>query len=120
MNIADVEFEKADDDDALDEILSIINNSNIEQWREIIPEEHYKEPFLTKAQINEMSTYMEFYVFKKSDEIIAVGSFGKRDENTAWIPLMYVRSDFQKRGIGSALMAYLEIWRRIGISKKYT
>lgn len=107
MNLPDVEFEKSDADE-LDDILSLVNTLNREWMSKIIPKEYYREPFLTKEQINKMSTFMDFYVLKQEEEIIAVGSLGSIDENTAWIPLMYVRSDFQRQGIGSALMVYLE------------
>jgi GNAT superfamily N-acetyltransferase len=55
-----------------------------------------------------MATSMEFYVLREDSEIIAVGSFSTRDETTAWIPVMYVRSDFQRKGIGSDLLQFLE------------
>ncbi len=92
----------------MDEILSLINKTNHEWYIRIIPEEHWTEPFLTRTQIDKMATFMDFYVLRQEEEIIAVGSFGTRDESTAWIPLMYVRTDFQRKGIGSFLMVYLE------------
>jgi GNAT superfamily N-acetyltransferase len=55
-----------------------------------------------------MATIMEFFALRKDDQIIAVGSFGSRDEETAWIPLMYVNSKNQRMGIGSSLMRFLE------------
>lgn len=103
----EIQFENASTNE-LDEILSLINKLNQEWFKPIIPEEYYKEPFLTREQIEKMSEIMEFYVHKQEGNIIAVGSFGTRNENTAWIPLMHVRTDYHRKGIGSALMAYLE------------
>ncbi|MHA1479947.1 MAG: GNAT family N-acetyltransferase [Candidatus Thorarchaeota archaeon] len=102
-----MELVKAEDTD-LDEILSFVNEINREWYSKIIPAEHWREPFLTKEQLQKMSTIMEFFVHRKEGSIIAVGSFGTTDEETAWIPLMYVRSDSQRKGIGSSLMYYLE------------
>jgi GNAT superfamily N-acetyltransferase len=102
-----VKFETAIDSD-LDEILSLINTLNREWFSTIIPEEHYREPFLTRKQLDEMATVMEFFVLRKEGQIIAVGSFGSSDKKTAWIPLMYVHSKYQRIGIGSSLMSYLE------------
>ena len=102
-----IEFEKAEEKD-LDEILVFVNEVNREWYSKIIPSEHWSEPFLTKKQIQEMSEFMDFFVHRRDDSIIAVGSFGTTDEETAWIPLMYVRSDNQRKGIGSSLMYYLE------------
>jgi len=100
----------------LDEILVFVNEINREWYSKIIPPEHWYEPFLTKKQIQEMSEFMEFFVYRQEDSIIAVGSFSTRatDEGTAWIPLMYVRSDSQRKGIGSSLMYYLEDIARRG------
>ncbi len=102
-----IEFELSDEED-FDEILSLINILNREMWSDIIPEEHYKEPFLTQEQFSQMTTFMDFYVLRENNEIIAVGSFASRDDETAWIPVMYVKSPFQRKGIGSKLMEFLE------------
>ena len=108
-----IEIEKAKEAD-IDEILVFVNEINKEWYKKIIPAEHWYEPFLTRKQFQEMSTFMEFFVHKREGDIIAVGSFGTRDKDTAWIPLMYVRSDNQRKGIGSSLMYYLEEIARQG------
>ena len=100
-------FESATDSD-LDEILSLINAINREWYSKIIPREYYHDPFLTRKQLDEMASIMEFFVLRKEGQIVAVGSFGSRDENTAWIPLMHVHSNYQRRGIGSSLLEFLE------------
>ena len=94
----------------MDEILFFVNEINRELYSKIIPPEHWYEPFLTKKQFQEMSTFMDFFVHRQENSIIAVGSFSTRttDEGTAWIPLIYVRSDSQRKGIGSSLMKFLE------------
>jgi GNAT superfamily N-acetyltransferase len=102
-----IEFETAAESD-LDEILSLINTINREWFSTIIPKEHYREPFLTRTQLDEMATLMEFFVLRKEGQIIAVGSFRTRDKETAWIPLMHVHSQHQRKGIGSSLMSFLE------------
>jgi len=101
------EFETASNSD-LDEILSLINTVNREWYSTIIPKEHYREPFLTRTQLDEMATIMEFFVLRKDGQIIAVGSIGSKDKKTAWIPLMHVHSRYQRRGIGSSLLGFLE------------
>jgi GNAT superfamily N-acetyltransferase len=101
------EIESAADSD-LDEILSLVNKVIAEWFIKIIPKEYYKEPFLSKKQFSQMATFMEFFVVRKEGQIIAVGSFGSRDEKTAWIPLMHVHSKYQRKGIGSSLMRFLE------------
>ena len=100
-------FETAEESD-LDEILSLINTINREWFSKIIPKEYYNEPFLTRKQMDEMATIMEFYIHKREGKLIAVGSFGTINNETAWIPLMYVHSKYQRKGIGSSLMRFLE------------
>lgn len=102
-----IEIEPAVDSD-LSEILSLVNKVVAEWFIKIIPKEYYKEPFLSQKQFNQMATFMDFFVIRREGQIIAVGSFSSRDENTAWIPLMHVEDNYQRMGIGSSLMEYLE------------
>ena len=102
-----ITFEEAKETD-FEEILSLINTLNLEWFSKIIPKEYYKEPFLTRKQFDEMTSYMEFFIHTKNQKIIAVGSFSTRDDETAWIPLMQVHSAYQRKGIGSQLMKFLE------------
>jgi ribosomal protein S18 acetylase RimI-like enzyme len=102
-----IKFESAKDSD-LEEILKLINTINREWYSKIIPKEYYRDPFLTRKQLDEMTTIMEFFIHRRKNKIIAVGSFGARDEETAWIPLMHVHSKHQRKGIGSSLMSFLE------------
>ena len=102
-----IEIEPAVESD-LEEILSLVNRVVAEWFIKIIPEEHYREPFLSQKQFDQMATFMEFFVLRRDGQIIAVGSFSSRDEKTAWIPLMHVLSKYQRMGIGSSLMRFLE------------
>jgi ribosomal protein S18 acetylase RimI-like enzyme len=102
-----IKFETPEVSD-LNEILYLINKINREWYSKIIPEEHYQDPFLTRKQLDHMATIMDFFVLRRDGQIIAVGSFGSRDEDTAWIPLMHVHTEYQRMGIGSSLLRYLE------------
>jgi len=100
-------FETAAESD-LREILYLLNKINREWYSTIIPEEHFHDPFLTLKQLNHMATFMDFYVLRKERQIVAVGSLGSRDKDTAWIPLMHVHTKYQRMGIGSSLLEFLE------------
>ncbi|MFW9870640.1 MAG: GNAT family N-acetyltransferase, partial [Candidatus Thorarchaeota archaeon] len=102
-----IDFETAENSD-LEDILSLVNTINREWFSKIIPKEYYHEPFLTRKQLDEMATIMEFYIHRRDCKIIAVGSFGTRDKETAWIPLMHVHSKYQRKGIGSSMLSFLE------------
>lgn len=109
-------FETAENSD-FNEILYLINKINREWYSTIIPEEHFQDPFLSRKQLDHMTTFMDFFVLRESGKIIAVGSLGSRDANTAWIPLMNVHSKYQRMGIGSSLMEFLE---KLAKSRKFT
>ena len=85
---------------------------------QIIPAEHFLDPFLTMEQIEKMSTFMDFYIHRREEIIIGVSSFGKRNDTTAWIPLVYVLSEHQRQGIASAMVSYLEnLAKELGYNK---
>lgn len=105
QTISDIEPAKATD---LDEIRDLVNKTNTEWYKSIIPAEHWYEPFLSKEQFEEMATVMDFFIQRCEDEIISIGSFGIRKDGVAWIPLMTLRTDFQRGGLGSAMLHYLE------------
>ena len=60
MNPLEIRIKEAGSGD-LDDILSLINTLNKEWYKPIIPDEHYKEPFLTREQIDQMSAIMTFW-----------------------------------------------------------
>ena len=65
-----------------------------------------------------MSAFMDFYVHKKEEVIIGVSSFGKRNDSTAWIPLLYVLSAHQRQGIATSMVSYIEnIAKELGFNK---
>ncbi len=103
--ISDIELARPED---LDEVLDFINETNKEWFIKIIPQEHWYEPFLTEDQFSKMCTFMDFFIRRYEENIIAVGSFATKNEDIAWIPIMYVRTDFHRKGIGSGLMTFLE------------
>ena len=55
-----------------------------------------------------MATSMNFFIQRCDGVIVSVGSFGVRKDGVAWIPLMTIRTDFQRIGLGSAMLQYLE------------
>ncbi|MFW9807712.1 MAG: GNAT family N-acetyltransferase [Candidatus Thorarchaeota archaeon] len=111
-----INFETAENSD-MNEILYLINKINREWYSKIIPEEHFLDPFLTRRQLDHMATIMDFFVLRENGKIIAVGSLGSRDENTAWIPLMNVHSKYHRMGIGSSMMEFLE---KLAKSRNFT
>ena len=94
-------------DDA-EEILAMINVSNRERYQDIIPKEHFRDPFMSLDKLLNNFAKMRFFVFKRDDEILGVAALQTREEVIGTISRLYVRPDCQRQGIGSALVAHLE------------
>lgn len=92
----------------LNAILFVINESNREKYKAIIPPEYFKEPVLTKEEISKLFDKMTFFMYKLNNAIVGVGAIDIKDEDLAEIHWVYVLPNFQNKGIGTALMNHLE------------
>ena len=110
-------IEKALSDDA-EEILYLINTSNREAYKDIIPKEHFKVPILTLEELLEIFQRMTFYVHKSAGMIIGVAALQIESEKTGRLHWVYVLPEYQRRGIGTTLITHLEKKaREIGLKK---
>lgn len=100
-------IEEADLDDA-QAILSVINTSNREAYRGVIPREHFREPVLSLEKLLEDFERMTFYVYRSEGRIVGVGALHAEDGETGRIRWIYVLPTYQRRGIGTALVTCLE------------
>ncbi len=105
-------IEKASSDVAGD-ILSVINISNREAFRCIIPKEHFKEPVLSHEELLALFGRMSFYVYRHETKIVGVAAFSLEGQTTGRIRWVYVLPEYQRRGIGAALVRHIEA-RAIG------
>jgi GNAT superfamily N-acetyltransferase len=102
----------------LDEILSVINESNRQAYRSIIPKEYFKEPVLTYEKLVDWMHKADFYGYFIGNRISAVASLRVEDYDIARIGWVYVLPEFQRKGIGTALIHHLEaIAKRKGLKK---
>lgn len=90
------------------EILSVINTSNREAFRNIIPKEHFREPVLYLEDLLEDLERMTFYVYKREGRIIGVAALQIEGKETGRIHWVYILPEHQRRGIGTALVTHLE------------
>ena len=112
-----VRIEKACFDD-VEQILSLINTSNREAYESIIPREHFREPVLSLEKLLEDSERMTFYVHKSEGRIVGVAALQIESEETGRIHWVYILPEHQRRGIGTALVTYLERkGREMGLRK---
>ena len=89
-------------------ILYVINESNRKAYRDIIPEEHFREPVLSIEELLQDFSRMSFYVYRHEGEIVGVAALDVLDKDTGRIRWVYVLPEFQRKGIGTALVTYVE------------
>lgn len=91
-----------------EKILHVINRSNREAYRGIIPKEYFREPVLSMEKLLMDFKRKTFYVFEHVGEVVGVSALQVEDERMGSIRWVYVLPEHQRRGIGTALVRHLE------------
>lgn len=91
-----------------DEILLVINTSNRAAFKSIIPKEYFREPVLSAEDLLENFQRMTFYVCKTEGRIVGVAALYVESEGIGRIRWVYVLPQYQRKGIGTALLTHLE------------
>ena len=89
-----------------DAILSVVNDG-AEAYRGVIPADCWKDPYMPAEELREeMKAGVEFRGLEKDRELVGVAGRQDLDEVTL-IRHAYVRTAWQRRGVGGALLAAL-------------
>lgn len=100
------------------EVLSVINRSNAEFYKRIIPPEHFKEPVFTYDELLTKFKEMTFYAYQLEGKIIGVAALQTKSECLGNVRFVYVLSEYQRRGVGTSLVTYIETEaRKLGLKK---
>lgn len=117
LNESSIRIEKARSGD-FQTILPVINKANREAFGRIIPKEHFKEPILTREELDKCLEKMTFYVHRHKKQIVAVAALSVEDDASGRIRWVYVLPKHQKQGVGTALVLHLEkVAREKGLRK---
>jgi N-acetylglutamate synthase-like GNAT family acetyltransferase len=100
-------IEQARPDNA-NEILSVINTSNRTAFQSIIPKPHFRDPVLSLPELLNDLQRMVFYVYRCENKIVGVVAFHVETEQVGRIRWLYILPGYQRQGIGTALVTYLE------------
>lgn len=95
----------------LKEILTAINTTNRLFYKAIIPPERFKDPFMSYEELKGEFERKDFYVYKLEGRIVGVAAFEASKTCSAKVGIvtrMYVLPNFQRRGIGTALIREIE------------
>jgi len=99
----------------------MINTTNRLFYRGIVPPERFKDPFMTPEELEEELERKDFYIFELEGRIVGVAAFETattRFGTAGIVTRMYVLPQFQRRGIGTALIAEIErMAKKLGIEE---
>jgi len=89
-------------------ILFVINRSNSEAYRKILPPKYFKEPVLTPEELLKEFEKMTFYAYKIENATIGVAALKFEDDGMGQIRWVYVLPEHQRKGVGTSLIKYIE------------
>jgi len=89
-------------------ILFVINKSNREAYRKIIPTEYFKEPILTPDELLKEFEKMTFYTCKIEKVTVGVAALRIMEDKVGQIRWVYVLPERQRKGVGTSLLNYIE------------
>ncbi len=99
-------------------VLSVINKSNAEAYRKIIPAEYFKEPIFTLDKLVKRFDEMTFYVYELEGKIVGVAALQIVSEDMGQARLVYILPEYQRRGIGTSLVTHIEAEaKRLGLKR---
>jgi len=100
-------IEKACSDD-LEDILEVINTSNREVFKCIIPKDYFQDPVLSRQELLKLFERMAFYVYRSEQRIVGVAALSVKNAGEGQIHWVYILPKHQRQGIGKALVTHLE------------
>lgn len=92
----------------VEEILFVINKSNSEAYKKIIPPEYFREPVLTLDELLKEFEEMTFYTYRVKDYIIGVAALKVKRNEVGRILWVYVLPEHQRKGVGTSLVNHVE------------
>jgi GNAT superfamily N-acetyltransferase len=105
-------IEEASPGDAED-ILSVIDTSNREAFRCIIPQEQLKAPIRSLQELRGLMKTSSFYLYRSENRAVGVAALSPDSRETGLLQWVYILPEFQRKGLGRALVGYVE-----GIARK--
>ncbi len=90
-----------------DRMLYIINQA-AKAYRGVIPEDRYKEPYMSREELHREIENVAFFGYEQDGELVGIMGFQPMDKETILIRHAYVLLGYQRKGIGRRLLNYLK------------
>jgi len=88
-------------------VLCVINEA-ARAYKKVLPPHVYREPQMTLQEFLEEARRIRFYLVEEKGNIIGVMGY-EYVKDVALIRHAYIKPEYQRRGIGSRLLHYLEV-----------
>jgi GNAT superfamily N-acetyltransferase len=90
----------------LNDLLNVVNDG-AQAYKGVIPVERWKEPYMPAEELREeLESGVAFFGWEEDDALLGVMGIQPVEDITL-IRHAYVRTEYQRRGIGSKLLNYL-------------
>jgi GNAT superfamily N-acetyltransferase len=87
-------------------VIDIVNDA-AQAYKGVIPSDCWKEPYMAADELfEEVDAGVDFYGWKEGDTLVAVMGI-QQVKDVTLIRHAYVRSDYQRKGIGEKLLGHL-------------
>ena len=89
-------------------VLYVINTSNGDAYRGLIPPEQFKDPILTLEELMREFSNMRFYAYKLRNKFVGVAALRIDESETGIVRWVHVLPEHRRKGVGSSLMEHVE------------
>jgi N-acetylglutamate synthase-like GNAT family acetyltransferase len=95
-------------EERINEILEVINTSNLEAYKSLIPEVYLKVPVLTLTELQKDLERMTFYGGEINGQLVGVAALDILGERIGRVRYVYILQPYQRKGIGTPLVQRVE------------
>ena len=92
----------------IESVLHVINTSNSDAYRSLIPLEQFKDPILTLEELMREFGSMRFYAYKLGNKFVGVAALRIDEGETGIVRWVHVLPEHRRKGVGSSLMEHVE------------
>jgi len=102
----------------IESVLQVINTSNSDAYRSIIPPDQFKDPILTLDQLHKEFENMIFYAYRLENKPVGVAALRIDEGEAGTVKWVHVLPEHKRKGVGTSLMRHIESEaKKMGLKK---